>query len=199
MPPAPGSFLPRKQIGVAMVRSTHSAMILLVALLPTALRAQRAPSPRFESVRPVRLASLPGVPAAQPRDTGAFQGNVATVVLGSGVLAVAGMVAGGGAGFLASGATSRGCGDDMCGLLAFVVGATAGEFVGAGLGGYLGGGRRGNVWLDILAATAVGAAGWVPTVKHEVGWYLIPAAQVTAVTIVDRVRANRWKRRDLPR
>ena len=81
------------------------------------------------------------------------------------LLGIAGGVVGGGAGFFggmllgASEISRRNCTGEDCGLANAIVGSAIGEAVGLAVGAHYGARGRGNLAVQILTSTAIGAAG----------------------------------------
>jgi hypothetical protein len=102
------------------------------------------------------------------------------------LLGIGGGLVGGGAGFLgglllgASDITHRNCAGEDCGLPGAIIGSMIGESVGLAVGAHYGARGRGNLAVQLLTSTAIGAAGLYAA------WYAEGAAPVilTAVPIV---------------
>jgi hypothetical protein len=88
---------------------------------------------------------------------------------------VAGGIVGGGAGFLggmlvgASDISRRSCTGEDCGLANAILGSMIGEGVGLAVGAHYGARGRGNLALQIITSTAIGAAG-LYTAWHAEGF-----------------------------
>lgn len=149
-------------------------------------------------MRPLVLAAAlaamaaPAVPAQMPTPQPAEPRPVAGPVIG-GILA-------GGVGFLGGAliagtiaergiGSSEGCPTDDLGCLiwSILAGAEIGEAIMLPIGVHLGGGRRGNFPLELLASVAIGAAGLGMTalVNDPAPLVAVPILQVIVGTVIE--------------
>lgn len=149
-------------------------------------------------MRPLVLAAAlaamtaPAVPAQLPPPQRAEPRRVAGPVIG-GILA-------GGVGFLGGAliagtiaergiGSSGGCATDdvECLIWSILAGAEIGEAIMLPVGVHLGGGRRGNFPLELLASVAVGAAGLGMTalVNDPAPLVVVPILQVIVGTVIE--------------
>lgn len=157
-----------------------SAFLLLTA--PAG--AQRLTTPLRTSPPPTLLARAP-LRAAAPSRPDTNQDAVRLVMGGLG-LGVVGVFVGGFAG--AKIEESGGCaGDDYCGWLGALVGATVGETILMPAGVHVANDARGNYALAVGAASLVGITSWVVTLATNDGIFLlaIPVGQLITAALVE--------------
>jgi hypothetical protein len=109
---------------------------------------------------------------------------------------VAGGIAGGSAGFLggmllgASEISRRNCTGEDCGLANAIIGSVIGESVGLAVGGHYGSRGRGNLAIQMLTSTAIGAAGLYSALYAEGAAPIIlgavPVVQLLAVLAMEK-------------
>jgi hypothetical protein len=109
---------------------------------------------------------------------------------------VAGGVLGGGAGFFggmmlgASEISRRNCTGEDCGLANAIIGSMVGESVGLALGAHYGSRGRGNLAIQMLTSTAIGAAGfysaWYAEGAAPIILGAVPVVQLLAVMAMEK-------------
>jgi len=121
--------------------------------------AHTAFAQRFE---PIAASSIP---LASEGGTGQLEQMQMVPRRPNDLLGVAGGIVGGGAGFFggllvgASDISRRNCVGEDCGLAQAIVGSMIGEAVGLAVGAHYGARGRGNLAVQIITSTAIGAAG----------------------------------------
>ncbi len=148
-----------------------AVLVLAMALLSSALHGQRLPPPL-----PVVQAPAASAPRLAPPD------DPFGAVLGSAIGGVAGMLAVGAVYSRLNVCTGDDCGG---GLQAILLGLP----LGAGLGAWIGNGRRGDVAGDMLGTVAVSGLVLIAGMKAPAAVPLalvLPAADLAAATIIER-------------
>ncbi|MEO5818502.1 MAG: hypothetical protein ABIT20_24750 [Gemmatimonadaceae bacterium] len=166
-----------------VARISGSAMLVLTAA-HTSFAQQMEPVAASSRLRSTETAFSPSAESQVTTRPVNMWGGVAGRVLGGGAGFFGGMMLG------ASEISRRSCTGEDCGLANAIIGSMIGESVGLAVGAHYGSRGRGNLAIQMLTSTAIGAAGlysaWYAEGAAPIILGAVPVVQLLAVMAMEK-------------